>query len=269
MPELAGEPRFFLYPRQLIHHLLDLESHVLMILMLICISIMCLLMQLVPLRLLQKIWLILMQKQLQTVKFQLKLQLAEKIEIDSGGNRLSGIADLEQILLAPGLRPDTCVALILKQIRHLGCPLQPCTRDSSVDRCMSDCSTEMGSSTSQYGGAHQLHGDGIPDSQRVDSSFSTDSSASTHPGTRLQHGIRKPKVYTDDTVRYRLLAYSCKPLNHHDALNYSRWKLAMDHEFEVLLRNETWHLVPHKKWSNVINCKWVYKVKKKADRSID
>jgi hypothetical protein len=181
-----------------------------------------------------------------------------KIEIDSGGNRFSGIADQEQILLAPGLRPDTCVALILKQIRHLGCPLQPCTRDSLVDRCMSDCSTGTGSSTSQYGGAHQLHGDGIPDSQ-----------ASTHPGTRLQHGICKPKVYTDDTVRYRLLAYSCKPLNHHDALNYSRWKLAMDHEFEVLLRNETWHLVPHKKWSNVINCKWVYKVKKKADRSID
>jgi hypothetical protein len=43
----------------------------------------------------------------------------------------------------------------------------------------------------------------------------------------------------------------------------------MDHEFEALLRNRTWHLVLHKKGSNVIDYKWVYKVNKKADGSVD
>jgi hypothetical protein len=43
----------------------------------------------------------------------------------------------------------------------------------------------------------------------------------------------------------------------------------MDYEFEALLRNRTWSLVQHKRESNVIDCKWVYKVKKKANGSID
>jgi hypothetical protein len=43
----------------------------------------------------------------------------------------------------------------------------------------------------------------------------------------------------------------------------------MDHEFNALLKNETWHLVPRKIGANIIDCKWVYKVKKKADGSID
>ena len=34
-------------------------------------------------------------------------------------------------------------------------------------------------------------------------------------------------------------------------------------------KNKTWHLVPPHQGSNVIDCKWVYKVKKKADGSID
>jgi hypothetical protein len=43
----------------------------------------------------------------------------------------------------------------------------------------------------------------------------------------------------------------------------------MDLEFSALLKNETWHLVPRKPEANIIDCKWVYKVKKKADGSID
>lgn len=43
----------------------------------------------------------------------------------------------------------------------------------------------------------------------------------------------------------------------------------MQEEINALHRNETWHLVPPNKGVNVIDCKWVYKVKKKADGSID
>ena len=42
-----------------------------------------------------------------------------------------------------------------------------------------------------------------------------------------------------------------------------------DVEFEALMRNKTWHLVPPLPASNVIDCKWVYKVKRRAGGTVD
>jgi histone deacetylase 1/2 len=46
-------------------------------------------------------------------------------------------------------------------------------------------------------------------------------------------------------------------------------KKAMDEEYFALLQNKTWHLVSHPSGSNVIDCKWVYKIKRKCDGTID
>jgi len=55
------------------------------------------------------------------------------------------------------------------------------------------------------------------------------------PSTRLQQGIRKPKVYTDGTIRYgQLAATSEGPPNLRDALSDKNWKHAMDVEFDAL-----------------------------------
>jgi len=43
----------------------------------------------------------------------------------------------------------------------------------------------------------------------------------------------------------------------------------MNLEHQALLRNETWHLVPRPKGKNIISCKWVYKVKRESEGSID
>jgi hypothetical protein len=43
----------------------------------------------------------------------------------------------------------------------------------------------------------------------------------------------------------------------------------MDNEIEALHRNKTWHLVPCIPNTNVIDSKWVYKIKRKADGTID
>jgi hypothetical protein len=43
----------------------------------------------------------------------------------------------------------------------------------------------------------------------------------------------------------------------------------MDEEFSTLIKNQTWHLVPTYHAHNIIDCKWVYKVKQKTDGSID
>ena len=44
----------------------------------------------------------------------------------------------------------------------------------------------------------------------------------------------------------------------------------MHNEYQALIRNKTWRLVPPpSKDKNVIGCKWVYKIKHKSDGSID
>jgi hypothetical protein len=43
----------------------------------------------------------------------------------------------------------------------------------------------------------------------------------------------------------------------------------MDVEYDALMNNNTRHLVPPQKGRNVIDYKWVYKVKHKADGSLD
>ena len=54
-----------------------------------------------------------------------------------------------------------------------------------------------------------------------------------------------------------------------NALDDPKWKKAMDLEYSALMRNKTWHLVPNQRGKNIIDCKWVYRIKKKADGSID
>jgi hypothetical protein len=43
----------------------------------------------------------------------------------------------------------------------------------------------------------------------------------------------------------------------------------MDIEFNALMKNKTWHLVPPVKGSNIVDCEWVYKEKRKVDGSLD
>jgi hypothetical protein len=87
--------------------------------------------------------------------------------------------------------------------------------------------------------------------------------------TRLQAGIRKPKIYSDGTVRYDNLIIFEEPNNLSAAMSDPTWKSATDSKFSALERNKTWHLVPPSLGRNLIDCKWVYKIKHKANGSID
>jgi histone deacetylase 1/2 len=60
-----------------------------------------------------------------------------------------------------------------------------------------------------------------------------------------------------------------EPSTVQEALQDKKWVTAMNKEHLALLKNKTWHLVPPPKGKNVIRCKWVYKIKKKTDGSID
>jgi histone deacetylase 1/2 len=60
-----------------------------------------------------------------------------------------------------------------------------------------------------------------------------------------------------------------EPTSVEQALNDKNWAAAMDVEYQALMHNKTWHLVPKPKGKNIIGCKWVWKVKRKPDGSID
>jgi hypothetical protein len=43
----------------------------------------------------------------------------------------------------------------------------------------------------------------------------------------------------------------------------------MNAKFEALRANNTWNPVPPMKDVNIIDCEWVYKIKRKSDNTID
>jgi hypothetical protein len=91
------------------------------------------------------------------------------------------------------------------------------------------------------------------------------------PITRLQHGITKPKTYTDGAIRWGMMStvHGEEPVSVEEAFQDERWVQAMNSEYQALIKNNTWHLVPPPAGKNVIGCKWVFKIKRKADGSVD
>jgi hypothetical protein len=61
---------------------------------------------------------------------------------------------------------------------------------------------------------------------------------------RLQSGVTKPKKFTDGTIRYAYFCSTSELSTTVEAFTDSHWKFAMDEEYDALIKNQTWHLVP-------------------------
>jgi len=102
--------------------------------------------------------------------------------------------------------------------------------------------------------------------------------ASTHTMvTRSQTGHLQPKQFPGfqsfhtkyPMVTYLSITPEIEPSNYRTASPNPRWQAAMKAEFEALLSNGTWSLCPRPHNQHVIHNKWVYKIKRKADGSVE
>jgi len=99
-----------------------------------------------------------------------------------------------------------------------------------------------------------------------------------HPmTTRAQNNIVQPRKLHDGMVRYpnarALLTVQddalAEPTCFSNANNISEWRAAMQTEFNAIPQNKTWSLAPPTTATNVVGCKWVFKLKRKADGTIE
>ncbi|CAL1399845.1 unnamed protein product [Linum trigynum] len=84
------------------------------------------------------------------------------------------------------------------------------------------------------------------------------------PTTRSQHGIFRPKRLFLSQVSHPL-----EPTTVKQALQDPRWTAAMWAEFRALLSNHTWTLVPCSLSHNIVDCRWIFRIKWKPDGTID
>ncbi|KMT09304.1 hypothetical protein BVRB_6g134020 isoform B [Beta vulgaris subsp. vulgaris] len=83
--------------------------------------------------------------------------------------------------------------------------------------------------------------------------------------TRLKDGVSKPRVLMN--LNTEIVEY--EPTNFKQASKDSRWRQAMLEEYNALIKNDTWELVPRNYDKNLLGCKWVYWIKYHSDGSVE
>ena len=65
------------------------------------------------------------------------------------------------------------------------------------------------------------------------------------------------------------LMSSFKPTCYSTVAKFPEWCTAMEAEFNALLKNNTWSLVPSSRACNIVGCKWVVRIKRRANGTIE
>lgn len=60
-----------------------------------------------------------------------------------------------------------------------------------------------------------------------------------------------------------------EPQTYEEAIGNSAWEEAMKAEFEALEANQTWEMTSLPKVKKPISCKWIYKIKYKANGTVE
>ena len=79
----------------------------------------------------------------------------------------------------------------------------------------------------------------------------------------------RSNIHVPDRYGFPTAGAVCEPSSYQEAVNLPVWQDAMSAELHALHRTGTWEVVPLPPNVVPITCKWVYKVKTKADGSIE
>ena len=60
-----------------------------------------------------------------------------------------------------------------------------------------------------------------------------------------------------------------EPHTYNQASKSEPWVQAMQHEYQALLRNHTWSLVPPPPLAHIVGCRWIYKLKYLPNGSVE
>ncbi|XP_010265970.1 PREDICTED: uncharacterized protein LOC104603606 [Nelumbo nucifera] len=81
--------------------------------------------------------------------------------------------------------------------------------------------------------------------------------------------VTKPSILLRDFHYYSTIVSLYEPRTYHEASTDPLWQKAMAKETQALTSTHTWDLVDLPSDKSVIGCKWVYKIKTRADGSIE
>ncbi|KAH9682999.1 retrovirus-related pol polyprotein from transposon RE1 [Citrus sinensis] len=95
----------------------------------------------------------------------------------------------------------------------------------------------------------------------VSNSQPTTITSTHHMITRAKAGIFKPKAFLTSHN-------SLEPNTPSEALSDPNWKAAMQTEYDALIKNNTWSLIPICSDFKVVGCKWVFRTKYNTNGSI-
>ena len=60
-----------------------------------------------------------------------------------------------------------------------------------------------------------------------------------------------------------------EPTNVSNAIKHIAWKDAMTEEYQFIIKNDVWEIVPRPEGKSVVSSKWIFKIKCAADSSIE
>jgi len=60
-----------------------------------------------------------------------------------------------------------------------------------------------------------------------------------------------------------------KPTTNEDASRHQVWKDPMVEEYQSIMKNDVWEIVPRPEGKSVVTSRWLYKIKHGADGSIE
>ena len=60
-----------------------------------------------------------------------------------------------------------------------------------------------------------------------------------------------------------------EPSSFEEAVEDTAWVVAMVEEYDSIVRNSAWEIVPRPEGKSVVGSRWIYKVKQAADESVE